>query len=48
MKINLIFIGLGGEFKNEIIEYKLWEFFENELDIKYFVDFFNVYSFGCY
>lgn len=48
VKINLIFTGLGGESKNETTEYKLREFLENELDIKHFVDFSNVHSFGRY
>lgn len=48
MKMNLIFTGLGGETKHETTECKLREFLENELDIKHFVEFSNVHSFGRY
>lgn len=48
MKMNLVFTGLGGESRNETTECKLREFLENELDIKHFVEFSNVHSFGRY
>lgn len=35
MKMNLVFTGLGGEFRGENTEQKLREFISNELDINY-------------
>lgn len=46
MKYNFVFMGLGGEIKEEDMEGKLWDFIYFELGVDWKVEFCNVYWFG--
>ena len=46
MKMNLIFTGLGQEWRGEDTEWKIRNFLDNELGIKWQVNFGNVHRFG--
>lgn len=46
MKMNFVFTGLSGEFRDENTEQNLCEFLKNELDLDLYIEFGNIHRFG--